>query len=181
MLRVQQGVVPVLVAVDWSGEVGHGIRIQQANAVGASLVHRDNVAREGDTGGRVLDDSRAAVEDVWTQQFAEVAVPHLHRRHLERRELRPVVPDPLLAPIEEVLGSAGVEFPGDVERTAEVVAKLVVVNRRRESRGRIRVAHPAIRVERGIAQVLVGAAVKHTRPTPGDNADLGAGGAAVLG
>ena len=91
--------------------------------------------------------------------------------------------DPFLAPIEEHLAFIRVEFPGDVERAAEVVTILVVVERRR---GRsktvgIGIARPRVRVESIILQVFVCGAVEVLRAGLGDDSNLRAGGTAVLG
>src|SRR6266571_7173730 len=88
--------------------------------------------------------------------------------------------EPFLSPIEEEPALICVEFFRDIDGAAEVVPKLVVVQGRRRSGQRVGIARPGIRVQGIVAKVVVSRAVELRRARPGDNADLGARGAAVF-
>ncbi len=92
-----------------------------------------------------------------------------------------MVLDPFLAPVEENLFLVGVEFARDVERAAEVVAKLVVFHGRHVSQERISVARPGVGVERIIPQVFVCGAMEVLRAGLSNDANLRPGRAAILG
>ena len=92
-----------------------------------------------------------------------------------------MISHPFLSQIKEKLGLVGVEVIGNVDRTAEVVSELVVVNRSGDEGGAgRRVALPGIGIEDGVADIFVGRAVKGLRAALGGDANLPAGGAAIF-
>src|SRR5260370_6202888 len=122
-----------------------------------------------------------------SKQLGEVTRAHLEgwnrqqtsRAH-RRAGLEKVVLDPFLSPVEEDLFLIGVEFPGDVERAAEVVPKLVVFHGRHIRCARISVARPSVGVKRVIPEVFVSGAVEVLRAGLSDDANLRPGRAAIL-
>src|SRR5712691_11449376 len=87
---------------------------------------------------------------------------------------------PFFPPVPENFGLARIEVVGNVEGPSDVVSKLVVVNRRRESRYRVRVARPGIRVQSRVSEVFVGGAMELSRAGLGRDPDLCAGRATVF-
>ena len=71
---------------------------------------------------------------------------------------------PFLTPVEENFALVRVEVIGDIERAADVVSELVVVNRCGNARGEwVGIASPGVRVQRGVAKVFVDGAVELAR------------------
>src|SRR5712691_11918030 len=94
-----------------------------------------------------------------------------------------MVLEPFLSQIEEHLALAGVEFARNVDGAADIVPKLVIVNRRRR-RGEtvaVGVARPGIRVQGGIPEIFVGRAMELARAGFRGKTNLRAGSAAILG
>src|SRR5215469_1562571 len=184
---MQSGGKPIAVSTDKVGEVGNRPGIQDRDSSWAQTARRNDIAGEGAIALRVhyLDD--AFDEGIRAKQFAEISPPHLDGWYREqaiapygRAGLGKVIPDPFLAPVEEELALVSVEFPGNIHRTTEIVSKLVVVEGCHEPGQRVRIARPGIRVQGVVAQILVSGAVELLRSSLGDDADLSAGGAAVL-
>ena len=93
-----------------------------------------------------------------------------------------VVLQPFLSQIKENLALAGVEFSRNVDRAPDIVAKLVIVNRRcrRGKAVRVGIARPGIRIEGGIPQIFVGRAMELARAGLGSKTNLRAGSAAIF-
>ena len=112
------------------------------------------------------------------KQLAEVAGAHQRRRNFLLREIIVVVACPLLSNQEEELLAVLVEVTGNIEGAVQVPAELVVVEAL--PLGARIIASPGVGVQRGVAEVLEGAAVEVARAALGNHADLAAGSAAVL-
>ena len=161
------------------------VHVEQSEPVRAEAVRRDDVAGEGLSGERVADQHLAAEERVrGAEQLAEVAAPHGRGGHGAGVRLLAVVADPLLGPEEEQLVAVRVELSGDVERPADVVAVLVVVERSGlavQLRQRRAVARPGVGVQALVAEELVHVGVEVAAAALGHEADLAAGGPSVFG
>src|SRR5689334_15378607 len=119
----------------------------------------------------------AVIEVVWIEQFAEIAGAHLERRNSEGVRIGKDVAHPFLSPVPENLGLVLIEVAGDIKRTANVVAKLVVVNRSGDAGGcRNSIALPRIGIEDGVANVFIGGAMEFPGAGLGKDANLAAGG-----
>src|SRR4029077_19729586 len=92
-----------------------------------------------------------------------------------------VIFHPLLAPIKENFAFVSIELARNVDRAAQVVPELVVVNGCGESGCRVRVARPGIRIQGSVAEVFVGSAVKLAGTGLGRDANLSTGRTSVFG
>src|SRR4051794_7550244 len=89
---------------------------------------------------------------------------------------------PFLPKIEKDSALVGIEFAGDINGPANVVAELVVVHR---GRGRsktvaVGIARPGIRVQSCIAEVFISCAMELAGPGFGREANLSSRSAAVF-
>src|SRR5207253_6799527 len=178
---------PVLVAVDRGSEIWQRIRVQYAQTIGARgragggcSGRRNDVAWKWLARLRVHEDYGFVVENIaGIQQFAEIALPHQDRGNRQAVGIGKDVPHPFLSPIPENLVLTRVEMVRNVERPAEVVPELIVVNRSGNAcRPRHRIPLPRVGIENGIADVFVGCAMEVLGSAFRSNADLPARGAA---
>ena len=166
---------PVLVAIEEAANVRRRISLENAHSTRALLVHRDDVVGEGHACGRILQHYGLAVPHIGRiQEFAEIAGPHLDGRYRERRKIGGPLTNPFLTPIPEHLIAGVVELAGDVERSADVVAELIVVDWRHEILADRVVARPGVGVECIVTNVIVSRAVELAAAAPGQNANLAA-------
>src|SRR5262249_50174707 len=134
----------------------------------------NDIAGEWLTGLGILNLNHLVIEDVRRiQQLAEIALPHQERWNCERVGVGEDVSHPFLSPVKEQLVFVGVEVIRDIDRTADVVSKLVVMDGRSDERRRRRgVSLPGVRVEDGVANIFVGGAVKLIGSALGNDANL---------
>ena len=128
--------------------------------LGLSWSARNDVVRIGNAGSRVHDLNGGLVEDVRTEQLTEVSGAHERRGHFQRGGcgVIVVVLYPLLSKQEEEFPAILVEVAGNEDGAIEVPAVLVVAERLRIEAGVI--ALPGVGIERVVAKVFKGAAVK---------------------
>src|SRR5690242_285362 len=174
----------ILVSIDGGGEVRRRISIQDAQSVwrgagpGSHGALGDDVSRKWQPGLRVRELYGLAVENIGRiQQFTEVPRAHLQSWNSGRRVcVRKDIPHPFLAPVPENLGLVGVEVIWNVQRSADVISELVVVDWCCNMfRCRNRIALPGIGVKHRVAHIFVSRSMEILSASLRGNPDLSSG------
>src|SRR5215471_14014660 len=179
------------------------ISSQKSQPIGAQAVRRNDVTGKASrlisgvacSGFQwIPDELRGRVEAICREQFAEITIAHLQRRHGGNSRTGGALLDPLLAEQPEDLFTIFVVIgEGEQDRSARIVTKLIIAKRAgaavirfrepvaRRNASRIEVvARKAVGIERGVAQKFIGGAMKILLAALGDDAYLTAGRTPIL-
>src|SRR5262245_44578686 len=177
---------------------------QPIAAVGGQATHRNDVTGEASrlisgvaiaSLARITDELRGRVEPICREQFAEITIAHLERRHGGNGRTGGALLDPLLAEQPEDLTTIFIVIgEGEQDRSVQIVTILIVAKRAwaavvrfrepvaRSNASRIEVvARETVGVKRGVAQKFKGGAMKIFLAALGDDAYLAAGRTSILG
>src|ERR1700719_723853 len=119
---MQRRDVVIIRAVDEGVEVRHWISFKDAETVPAQQGRGNDVACDRRASAWILklDNLSENVRGRIGQQFTEIALAHLERRHGPVGAVSESVPHPFLSPVPEELTLVPVEPVGNVEGSADV-------------------------------------------------------------